>query len=115
MKRARHIYGRPSVRVSFPTALLGSGMSPSETYVYVLLLDRAASAAAEETPKPLPGEAPYFCFPVEELAEALHRSPACIKLALSGLEKRGLITRELQGGGMPYRIRMKPFDESREA
>ena len=83
MKRARHIYGRPSDRVSFPTALLGAGLSPSEVYVYVLLLDRAASAAAsEKTPSRDPEEEPFICFPVQELAEALGRSAACIKLAL---------------------------------
>lgn len=112
MKRARHIYGRPSARVSFPTALLGAGLSPSEVYVYVLLLDRAASAAAsEKTPSRDPEEEPFICFPVQELAEALGRSAACIKLALAGLERRGLLTRRQQGGGLPYRLYLKPFEE----
>ena len=110
MKRAPHIYGRPGDAVSFPTALLSSGLSPSEIYVYVLLLDRAASAAGTaQADLEDPEEAPFICFPIQELAEALGRGTACIKSALRNLEKTGLITRRLQGGGLPCRIWVKPF------
>ena len=104
MKRALKKYVDLPGYVFFPTALLHAKLSPTEVYVYALLLDRAVAAERGAPEEETAEEETFICFPARELAETLGRSEGHVKQALRGLEKRALITRRRQGGGRPDRI-----------
>ncbi len=106
MKRPCKAGGTLPEFLFIPSVLLKTRLSPSELYIYGLLLQRAFDAEAA-APAGTPAEEIFVCFPVRELAELMDLSGSTVKLALKALEKQALISRQKQGGGRPDRIFVK--------
>lgn len=92
--------------MAFPRFLLALNLSETARLVYTVLLDRARLSQVNAKYVDKDGRV-YLIYPIESLAEAIHRSAMTVKYALRDLEKLGLIERRRQGIGQPNCIYVK--------
>ena len=90
----------------YPRALLGMGLTATETSVYLLLLDRARISARSDDWRNYLGQV-YVYYPIRALTFAASSSETAVKKALRGLEQKDMIRRQRQGMGKPNRIYVK--------
>ena len=94
--------GAMPVYLMYPRFLLELDMNDTAKMVYLLLYDRARLSMQNGW---LDEDGRVYVYYTEEhLAEALHRTEATIRTALTTLEHYGLILRKRQGAGRPNRI-----------
>lgn len=92
--------------IKFPYFLLDlESLSETAKILYAVLLNRGRLSIKNHW-RDKEGHI-YIIFPIEKLAETLHKSPTTIKLALSALEREDLVVRKHQGPGLPNRIYVK--------
>jgi hypothetical protein len=90
----------------FPRFLLDSSLNETEKLLYMVLLDRARISRQNTGWTDDQGRV-FVCFPIRDLAQALHKGRTAIQDALGALEKAGLILREHQGVMKTNRIFIK--------
>lgn len=110
MNTAKTSYLTPSAKLpsymAFPRFLLDSGLNETAMLLYMLLLDRARLSKLNPQWTDEAGRV-FLCYPIRELAGALHRSDMTVKSGLRSLEQRGLIVRKRRGTGQPNHIYVK--------
>jgi hypothetical protein len=90
----------------FPRFLLDSSLSETAKLLYMVLLDRARLSMQNEGWTD-DQDRVFLYFPIQALAETLHKSEMTVKTALTALENADLIQRVRQGIGKPNRIYVK--------
>lgn len=93
--------------MAFPRFLLDQvKLSETAKILYAILLDRARLSQKNDGWTDEQGYV-FIFYPIQSLAEAMHKSEMSIKNALTALEKEKLIVRKRQGIGLPNRIYVK--------
>ena len=107
MNTVKSSYLTPSDKLpsymAFPRFLLDSGLNETAMLLYMLLLDRARLSMLKPPWTDERGHV-FLCYPIRELAGALHKSEMTVKSGLRSLEQRGLIVRKRRGTGQPNHI-----------
>ena len=89
----------------FPWFLLDMDLSHTAKLVYALLLDRARLSQLNGWTDG--NERVFIIFPIEKIADTLHKSLTSIKSALAELEEQDLIKRRRRKFAMPNHIYVK--------
>ena len=97
----------------YPKFLLAQHISETAKLVYVLLLDRARLSATKHEYTDRNG-CVYIYYPIEDMADDIHRSRTTVKNAFAALEGNKLIVRVHQGIGQASKIYVKVFIETKD-
>ena len=97
----------------YPKFLLTLPISETAKLIYVLLLDRARLSAAKHEYTDRNGRV-YIYYPIEDMADDIHKSRTTVKNALAALEDSRLIVRVHQGIGQASKIYVKVHIETKD-
>lgn len=93
--------------MAFPKFLLErTSLSETAKIVYMILLNRSRLSQKNDGWTDERG-CIFICYPIKDIATAIHKSEMSVKTALSTLEKDKLIDRQHQGVGKANRIFVK--------
>lgn len=97
----------------YPKFLLTQHIIETAKLIYVLLLDRARLSAAKHEYTDRNGRV-YIYYPIEDMADDIHKSRTTVKNALAALEDSRLIVRVHQGIGQASKIYVKVHIETKD-
>lgn len=97
----------------YPKFLLTQHISETAKLIYVLLLDRARLSATKHEYTDRNGRV-YIYYPIEDMADDIHRSRTTVKNAFAALEGNKLIVRVHQGIGQASKIYVKVHIETKD-
>lgn len=97
----------------YPKFLLTQHISETAKLIYVLLLDRARLSATKHEYTDRNGRV-YIYYPIEDMADDIHRSRTTVKNAFAALEGSKLIVRVHQGIGQASKIYVKVHIETKD-
>ena len=97
----------------YPKFLLTLPLSGTAKLIYVLLLDRARLSATKNEYADKNGRV-YIYYPLENIADDIHKSRTTVKNALAALEDSRLIVRVHQGIGQASKIYVKVHIETKD-
>ena len=97
----------------YPKFLLTLPISETSKLIYVLLLGRARLSAAKHEYTDRNGRV-YIYYPIEDMADDIHKSRTTVKNALAALEDSRLIVRVHQGIGQASKIYVKVHIETKD-
>ena len=97
----------------YPKFLLTLHISETAKLIYVRLLDRARLSATKHEYTDRNGRV-YIYYPIEDMADDIHRSRTTVKNAFAALEGNKLIVRVHQGIGQASKIYVKVFIETKD-
>lgn len=97
----------------YPKFLLTQHISETAKLIYVLLLDRARLSATKHEYTYRNG-CVYIYYPIEDMADDIHRSRTTVKNAFGVLEGNKLIVRVHQGIGQASKIYVKVHIETKD-
>ena len=97
----------------YPKFLLTQHIIETAKLIYVLLLDRARLSAAKHEYTVRNGRV-YIYYPIEDMADDIHKSRTTVKNALAALEDSRLIVRVHQGIGQASKIYVKVHIETKD-
>ena len=97
----------------YPKFLLAQHISETAKLVYVLLLDRARLSATKHEYTDRNGRV-YIYYPIEDMADDIHKSRTTVKNAFAALEDSRLIVRVHQGIGQASKIYVKVHIETKD-
>lgn len=97
----------------YPKFLLTLPISETSKLIYVLLLDRARLSATKHEYTDRNGRV-YIYYPIEDMADDIHKSRTTVKNALAALEDSRLIVRVHQGIGQASKIYVKVHIETKD-
>ena len=97
----------------YPKFLLTQHISETANLIYVLLLDRARLSATKHEYTDRNGRV-YIYYPIEDMADDIHRSRTTVKNAFAALEGNKLIVRVHQGIGQASKIYVKVHIETKD-
>ena len=97
----------------YPKFLLTQHICETAKLIYVLLLDRARLSATKHEYTDRNGRV-YIYYPIEDMADDIHKSRTTVKNALAALEDSRLIVRVHQGIGQASKIYVKVHIETKD-
>ena len=97
----------------YPKFLLTLHISETAKLIYVLLLDRARLSATKHEYTDRNGRV-YIYYPIEDMADDIHKSRTTVKNAFAALEYSRLIVRVHQGIGQASKIYVKVHIETKD-
>ena len=97
----------------YPKFLLTQHISETAKLIYVLLLDRARLSATKHEYTDRNGRV-YIYYPIEDMADDIHKSRTTVKNAFAALEDSRLIVRVHQGIGHASKIYVKVHIETKD-
>lgn len=97
----------------YPKFLLTQHIIETAKLIYVLLLDRARLSATKHEYTDRNGRV-YIYYPIEDMADDIHKSRTTVKNALAALEDSRLIVRVHQGIGQASKIYVKVHIETKD-
>ena len=97
----------------YPKFLLTQHISETAKLIYVLLLDRARLSATKHEYTDRNGRV-YIYYPIEDMADDIHKSRTTVKNAFAALEDSRLIVRVHQGIGQASKIYVKVHIETKD-
>lgn len=97
----------------YPKFLLTQHISETAKLIYVLLLDRARLSATKHEYTDRNGRV-YIYYPIEDMADDIHKSRTTVKNVLAALEDSRLIVRVHQGIGQASKIYVKVHIETKD-
>ncbi len=97
----------------YPKFLLTQHIIETAKLIYVLLLDRARLSAAKHEYTDRNGRV-YIYYPIEDMADDVHKSRTTVKNAFAALEDSKLIVRVHQGIGQASKIYVKVHIETKD-
>ena len=103
----------PPPYMMYPKFLLTQHIIETAKLIYVLLLDRARLSAAKHEYTDRNGRV-YIYYPIEDMADDIHKSRTTVKNALAALEDSRLIVRVHQGIGQASKIYVKVHIETKD-
>lgn len=97
----------------YPKFLLTLHISETAKLIYVLLLDRARLSSTKHEYTDRNGRV-YIYYPIEDMADDIHKSRTTVKNAFAALENSRLIVRVHQGIGQASKIYVKVHIETKD-
>lgn len=97
----------------YPKFLLTQHISETAKLIYVMLLDRARLSATKHEYTDRNGRV-YIYYPIEDMADDIHKSRTTVKNAFAALEDSRLIVRVHQGIGQASKIYVKVHIETKD-